>query len=329
MNKANKAGLVLILSAILIGFNVHAQQNPADAVDCDRSCLINMVDAYLLALVKHDPSRVPIADNARFVENIKAILPGAGLWKTAVQVPTSFRIYVPDPVSQQVGFLGVMQAVVTTGDQQEVKPVLLALRLKLKNGKIIEMEHLIARNLRERSLPNLIVPRKGLLAPVPEAERMPRDELLKIGASYYDALVGDNGSLAPFADDCMRRENGIQTTGNPPPKPGDTSIALFGAMGCAKQLDTHIMGYIDRIDNRRVQIADVQTGLVFALSHFHHSMKNKTIKIIGVPGVTERKMTNNPFDLPAAHIFKITGGKIHEIEAMGFVAPYNSQTGWE
>jgi hypothetical protein len=36
-----------------------------------------------------------------------------------------------------------------------------------------------------------------------------------------------------------------------------------------------------------------------------------------------------PFDLPAAHIFKIQGGKIHEIEAMGFVAPYNSKTGWE
>ena len=329
MNKVNKAGFVVILTTALLGFNANAQQIQAASVDCDRACLINMVDAYLLALVQHDPSRVPIADHARFVENIKTIVPGAGLWKTAVQVPAAFRIYVPDPVSQQVGFLGVMQAEVTVEDKQEVRPILLALRLQLKDGKITEMEHLIARNLRERSLANLIVPRKGLLAPVPESERMPRDDLLKIGASYYDALVGDNGSLAPFADDCVRRENGIQTTGNPPPKAGDTSIALFGAMGCARQLDTHIMSYIDRIDNRRVQIADVQTGLVFGLSHFHHSMKNKTIRIIGVPGVTERKMTNNPFDLPAAHIFKITGGKIHEIEAMGFVTPYNSPTGWE
>ena len=329
MSKVNKAGLVFILTAALIGFNAHAQQGQAASADCDRACLINMVDAYLLALVKHDPSRVPIANNARFVENIKTILPGAGLWKSAVQVPTAFRIYVPDPVSQQVGFLGVMQAEVTIEDRKEVKPVLLALRLKLKDGQITEMEHLIARNLRERSLANLLAPRKGLLTPVPASEQMPRDDLLKIGDSYYDALVGDDGSLAPFANDCVRRENGIQTTGNPPPKAGDTSIALFGAMGCAKQLDTHIMSYIDRIDDRRVQIADVQTGMVFALSHFHHSMKNKTIKIIGVPGVSERKMTNNPFDLPAAHIFKITGGKIHEIEAMGFVVPYDSMTGWE
>jgi hypothetical protein len=34
-------------------------------------------------------------------------------------------------------------------------------------------------------------------------------------------------------------------------------------------------------------------------------------------------------DLEAVEIFKIRGGKIHEIEAGGFVLPYNSKTGWE
>lgn len=329
MKKTDGAFLVIILITAMIGFNANAQQQQPDTGECSRSCLINMVDAYLLALVKHDPGRVPIADNAKFVENIKAILPGAGLWKTAVEIPASFRIYVPDPVTQQVGFFGVMKAEVSVEDKQEVKPVLLALRLKLKNGQITEMEHLIARNLRERSLSNLVVPRKGLLASVPGSERMPRDELIRTGATYYDALVGDSGSLAPFADDCVRRENGMQTTKNPPPEKGETGIALFGAMGCAEQLDTHVMSYIDDIDNRRVQIADVETGLVFGLSHFRHSMMNKTIKIVGVPGVEERQMNFNAFDLPAAHIFKVTGGKIHEIEAMGFTAPYNSKNGWE
>jgi hypothetical protein len=35
------------------------------------------------------------------------------------------------------------------------------------------------------------------------------------------------------------------------------------------------------------------------------------------------------FDLPAAHVYKIRGGRIHEIEALGFRAPYDSPTGWE
>jgi hypothetical protein len=49
----------------------------------------------------------------------------------------------------------------------------------------------------------------------------------------------------------------------------------------------------------------------------------------GVPGVTFRKIDYKPFDLSAVHIFKILGGQIHEIEALGFLAPYNVPTGWE
>lgn len=47
------------------------------------------------------------------------------------------------------------------------------------------------------------------------------------------------------------------------------------------------------------------------------------------PGREVSKMNFNPFDLPAMHIYKIWGGQIHEIEAMGFTAPYNAPTGWE
>jgi hypothetical protein len=41
-----------------------------------------------------------------------------------------------------------------------------------------------------------------------------------------------------------------------------------------------------------------------------------------------RQDAGNPFDLEAAHIFKIQNGKIHEIEAMGFSLPLNSKNGW-
>ena len=295
-------------------------QQPADE-QCDRACLIGMVDSYLAALVAHDPAQVTIATDAKFVENVTRMAPGEGLWVTASEIPSTFKIYIPDPVAGQVGFLGVMK--------ETDLPVLLALRLKLADGKLIEMEHLVARNLGEPNLPNLQTPRPGLLTTVPESERMTREELIAIGATYYDALVDDSGSLAPFAEDCVRRENGMQTTSNPPPKEGDTGIGLFGAMGCAAQLDTRVMSYIDSIDNRRVEIADVETGLVFGLSHFRHGMVNKTLDIVGVPGVEKREMNFDPFDLPAAHVYKVTGGKIHEIEAMGFRADYNSPTGWE
>jgi hypothetical protein len=286
---------------------------------CDRACLRALADSYLAALVAHDPARVPLAPGVKFVENTTPLRPGEGFWKTATALPTTFKIYVPDPVAQQVGFIGVMQE----GD----KPVELGLRLKVSKGRIVEAEHLVARQLRETSLPNLQTPRPGLLSVVPPAERSSREQLLKIGATYYDALVDSNGHAAPFADDCLRRENGMQTTGNPPPAtPGRGTM---GAMGCAAQLDTRVMSYIKRIEPRRIWIADVDTGLVFGLSQFRHPMEEKTLKIVGVPGVESVDMPFKPFDLPAAHIFKISGGKIHEIEALGFTMPYNSATGWE
>jgi len=34
------------------------------------------------------------------------------------------------------------------------------------------------------------------------------------------------------------------------------------------------------------------------------------------------------FDLEAAHIFKMSSGTIHEIEAMGFSLPLYSKNGW-
>jgi hypothetical protein len=39
----------------------------------------------------------------------------------------------------------------------------------------------------------------------------------KAANSYFDALEGDDGKIAAFADDCARHENGYQTVNNPPP----------------------------------------------------------------------------------------------------------------
>jgi hypothetical protein len=302
-----------------VGVVVFAQQQ-ADNGRCDRACLNALVDSYLAAVVAHDPSRVSLAPEAKFVENIVPMKPGEGLWKTASTLPTTFRIYVPDPVSGQVGFMGVMQ--------EDGKPIQLALRLKVQKGRIVEMEHLIARNLGERSLGNLQTPRPGLLAAVPAAERGSRDQLLRIGASYYDALDDNEGNKAPFADDCVRRENGMQTSTNSvPAAPG--ALGTLGTLGCAAQINTGTFAYIDTIDDRRVEIADVETGLVFGLSHFRHSMKQKLVAIKGVPNVEKVDLNINAFDLPAAHIYKVSGGRIHEIEAMGFTTAYNSKTGWQ
>jgi hypothetical protein len=310
----------LLVSIVSVVALVPGLRSQTQAVSCDRACLIQTTNVYLAGLVAHDPTIVKWAPSVKFVENTVPMKPGEGLWKTATAIPTTFKIYVPDVAAQQIGFLGVME--------ENDRPIEISLRLKIVDGQIAEAEHLIARNLSGSSLANLVVVRPALSATVPQELRSSREDMLKIGASYYEALVTADANNAPFGDDCVRRENGMQTTSNPPPAtPGRGTI---GALGCGPQLRTHTFDYIKRIEPRRVWIADPETGLVFGLSQFRHPMEQKIFKIEGVPGVETSDLSNvKPFDMPAAHIFKIRDGKMHEIEAMGVVIPYNSKTGWE
>lgn len=50
----------------------------AAAQDCDRQCLIDLADAYVAAMVAHDPGRVLLAANVVMVENATRIRPGEG-----------------------------------------------------------------------------------------------------------------------------------------------------------------------------------------------------------------------------------------------------------
>ncbi len=310
------AGLLLL--AVALCPTLGSAEN---LINCkSRACYDRLVDDYLAALVAHDPTRLAIAPEARFVENVKATRIGDGLWKSASAVPAGFKIYVPDPVSGQVGFMGVMQ--------EGGKPILLGLRLQVFEGRIVQAEHVIARDLNAQSLANLQSPRPIFAKSIPEGMRMPRYAIKGVAYSYYDALDFNDGELAPMARDCERHENGRESSGSRAPVTAQTPKPNYSAMDCTRQFSTGMMGYIDNIDNIRVLAVDPVTGLAFGLSHFHHSMKNHLFPIRGVPGVTQRQVDNPPFDLPAAHIFKISGGKIHQIEAMGFLAPYNSPSGW-
>jgi hypothetical protein len=318
------AGITAALGlATLAGSRIAAQ------AECDRGCLSGIVDAYLAAVVAHEPSRAPLARGLRFTENTGVLDVGEGLWVGASEAPTTFKIYVPDPGTGQVGFIGVMK--------EFDRPVMLALRLRVLNGLIVDAEHIVVRSLRESGLENLVRPRPVFSAAVPAARRVPRAEMIRIADSYYDSLSAGNAALTPYADDCVRHENGVQTSTNrtPPRLPAGIPAAQQGAfltlgrLGCAAQADSKMFSYITSIDLRRIQIVDEQTGLVFGLSMFRHLGKLRTLAIEGVPGLTSMPMDFGPVDLQAAHVFRIAGGRLHEIEAVGHTLPYKSNSGWE
>jgi hypothetical protein len=319
----------LLLAALVVLASGGAQGagKAAAPTTCDRECLKLLADNYIAAWVAHDPGKVPLAADIKMVENAKRIKPGEGLWKTTTAGPTDFKIVVPDPYSQEVGGMVMIQS--------EGKPAQVGFRLKLVNGKIVEAEHMVAVP-RESSLANLQKLRPAILMDIPYEYRDSRGRLIHIAKSYYDALDNNNGYLAPFAVDCERRENGFRTApfggvagSSGIPGAPDRPPSLVGMQDCTSQINSGTFQYITVIDDRRVELADEQTGLALGFSHFHHAMTQKEFKILNDPGREVMKMDYKPFDLPAMHIYKIWGGQIHEIEAMGFTAPYDSPTGWE
>ena len=113
----------------------------------------------------------------------------------------------------------------------------------------------------------------------------------------------------------------VDVNGRPPPPV---------ARDCVGQMSSRRFAYVDTIDNRRVFAVDPVQGLAMGLSHFRQSMTKGPQPMIAADG--SRVMwqeKRDPYDLPAAHMFKITGGQIHEVEAIGIFVPYGSPTGWE
>jgi hypothetical protein len=223
---------------------------------CDRAGMIGLTDQYLAALVKHQASGLPLSRGAKFTENTAEIRIGDGLWVGVSEAPTSFKIHAVDPASNQVGFYGVME--------ENDRPLIIALRLKVIDGEITEIEHILARNTRADRMQNLITPRAAFLADVPASERTPREDMINAANRYFEAIEHGHGEIAPFAEDCERHENGRQTTHNaasvPWPVPmgspeADRAMAIIGALSCSAQLNSQVMSFITRLWPRRLGVS--------------------------------------------------------------------------
>src|SRR5215510_13813471 len=114
--------------------------NPTRVKECDRACLVGIMDGYMNAIFKHDPKAVPpLARDVRMTENTAQIDVGEGvLWRSKVE-PTSFKIYIADPVEGQVAQQARLKI--------QGRDALVAVRLKIDRGKILEIEQLYDRNI--------------------------------------------------------------------------------------------------------------------------------------------------------------------------------------
>ena len=332
---------VSILSAgVLIASALAGQSGP-----CDRACLENFVDQYMDALIAHNVKKLPMSPRAKNTEDGARLDPGDGFWRTAL-AKGSYRLFVTDTEAGQVAFLGTMREVNTPMPN----PVILAVRLKIENRQVSEIENMLVRDsLAATNLEKIGSPNPVFLAAIPAAQRASRVELIRIGNLYLSALEKNDGkSIPPFADDCQRVQNGVQTTNNPdavaqmtpppapgrggkqappaPPKPQGPQIN-FTAMGCTEQFKLGYFHFVARVRDRRFVAVDRERGLAMVIAEADEPAgKYATFKLSDGREITAGE--SRPTTIAAFEMYKIEGGKIRRIEAVQHNVPYGILSGW-
>ena len=181
-----------------------------------------------------------------------------------------------------------------------VRPILFANRLKVENGKITEIETIIAR---ERDFAfnvqkELETKDQDWDTILPPEKRIPR-KVLADAADNYFALFAEGSTVSvPFAEVCDRWENGLQTTA----RDHDCSPVTF-----RKQTKTNI-----NHGPRRVWV-DTEKGLSVAFMAFG-----------GGPSASEENPTGS--GLVDCHMFRMRDGKVDLIHAI--VGPRAKSMGW-
>ncbi len=203
--------LVRVLACLLCVLPAATNVSAAGA-SCDRACLRSLLDQYLDAVIKHDPSKAPLFVGFRQTENAVVFRLGTGAWKTITALGKVQRRYL-DPISGQAGFFGIVE--------ESDGPSVATLRLRVEDRKIADAEWIIAR--KDAWGPNgpggnALNPESLVANPpqertVPKEARSSRDAMLAVANSYFDGLSTHDGTIIMHEPGCTRIENGTMMTG--------------------------------------------------------------------------------------------------------------------
>lgn len=325
-------------AAAVLGSGVTPAAAAPRKPSCDEACLKHFVDLYIDSLASHDPSRLPMSPKVRITEDGAALEAGEGLWVT-FQSAGPYRHDFYEPATGGVGafFSGTENGF----------PDLISVRLKVTGRKVTEIETIVSRSARNaQNLPPKDPSWMTLFdREEPASSRLTRAQLVKGAIDYMRAIAFQKGELAPFAESCIRLENGGAMSRGPHdtlpvpamrvPAGGDNNQWLAAVtktmdegLGCAKQIDTGVYGFITGYEGARFPVVDVKRQIVFGVFDF---MRRGNVTSVAIDGKTYPMMPNAiyPNEMLNAEAWKFVDGKITRIEAV-FEGPqaYRLGNGW-
>lgn len=277
------------------------------AMGITAATLERIAQDYRAAYLAHDPKRAPISPRVRFSENnVEMSFPDAS-WDTVTE-EVGEALTLSDPLTGHVG--------IYTAIMQNDTPGFLAVRLKIDDAEIVEIEHIVStrRNLSGPPTPIGEVHEfrhdPDLDRPVPPHERATRAELIRLADGYFSTLENNTGEIrgTKFAPDAFRYENGKRF----PEVEKDFRLGRYR--------------FNERVRDRDYFLVDEERGIVMGRAFIDH--KGVLDEFVLTDGTRVRSIFREPHSWALLELFKIKRGMITAIEATFIAAPYYARSPW-
>jgi len=310
--------------------------------ECNRECLYAFVDRYFDAMLSRCPCNIAMAPGAKYTENELAVKLGEGMWKTFSGRGT-YRVYLADPANGEAGYYGDIT------EDNGLLVGMIALRLKVKDHRITELQTITVREQKrpkgglgmntagimtprmvdELDPKGFVSPGAALLEPLGAAET--REQLIGATKEYFDAYAQSKGSVAPFDERCVRRENGFAATNNPDGPIVDPARPTFRvfSQGCAEELDRGFFSALSKVRGVHQLVVDEKQGLVLDLSFFDNEGNVESVAVPGVGNVVVPSEFLRPISYMVPQLFKVENGKIRQVEGLSWAVPFGMKSGWD
>ena len=278
----------------------------AQGAGCDKACLENFAGRYRAAYLAHDPTRVAIAGDVRYTENFVEMPFPDGTWDTVTK-ELGETLTLTDPVTGQIGIF--------TAIMQNDTPGFLAIRLRIENAEIAEIEHIISTKRNLSSPPTPIgdhehyVHDPVIRETVPEKERLSREQMFAHARGYFATLEHNNGEIrgTRFSPDAIRLENGL----------------IFSEIEAGFKSGRYLFN--NEVRNWPV-LVDEEKGVVLARGFIDH--KGVLDEYTLTDGTPQRSVFREPQSWGLLEMFKIKDDRIVSVVATFVQSPYKMDSPW-
>ena len=296
-----------VIAAVGIVMATAIASVPSFAASCDKKCMEGIGDQYRAAYLKHNPKLAPFASKVRFSENNVEMQFPDGTWDTVTQ-EVGTPLTLSDP---KTGNVGIYTRII-----QNDTPGFLAIRLRIDDGKISEVEHIIStkRNLSSPPTPigdvNKFERDADYPAVVSPAERASRERLLANANGYFDTLQHNTGEIrgTHFSPDARRFENGLE----------------FKEI--EKGFKSGRYAFNERVRDRDCFLLDEERSVAMCRGFIDHKGVMDEYKL--TDGTPQKSVFREPQTWAFLESFKVKNNMIVGVEATFVQAPYYMRAPW-